>query len=348
MSAPGGTDPRLGLALDSATARDLLGLRMPPHVEDLRGANHHWRITAGEEVFYLKAHTRPWYDWDPLQAASLAVRQETTGYRLLQEAGIAVPEVAAAFTDTDNPLGWPCLATRALDGRALTDVVKSVDEGSAHEALRTAGAYLSRLHAITFEVPGYLIDGPPAFLPDPAKWQSPAWTPEAFLASAIARLGPMLAEAPRRLALGVAALVADAAPQLDRHYRPPRFITGDCHAGHLFLQRTDGHFSVTGIVDLELASSGAPLADLFKTTVQLAALPGTPERWWESLFEGYGQPPSLAVLKLFYAAAGIENYKCFGADSWPGTDLDILEHATTASSLSELFDTRRLLAIQDG
>jgi Ser/Thr protein kinase RdoA (MazF antagonist) len=310
------------------------GIRIAPAT----GGNRTWRVEHEGGAFYIKCHTRSWYDWDPLQAAVIAVRHEASAYRLLADAGLAAPQLIAVFDSPDNPLNWPCLILRALSGHPLP--VAAVSDGGP--ALRVAGAYLAAMHSITFEHAGYLLDGPPAAPPDPDRYQHPNWTVERFLATAFSTWALDSEHTGDQLVDRAARLLLEVAPRLSTAFQPARFIVNDCHAGQVFIDMTGAHPSVTGVVDMEVASAGTPLADLFKLTVELAGSLPPSLRWWDHLFDGYGTAPDLDVFRLYAAAQAHINYICHGPNSWPGTRRQILGHLLDATSWEELFDLSRL------
>lgn len=105
-------DVRAHLYLDSTRAATLIpGRRSDVSVELLRRLNHLWRLRAGPEVYYLKAHTRPWYDWSPVRAASVAVGHERSAYEILRAHHLPAPLVIGTSQGQDNALGWPYLLT---------------------------------------------------------------------------------------------------------------------------------------------------------------------------------------------------------------------------------------------
>ena len=303
------------------------------------GGNTSWRVDHNDRAFFVKAHTRSWYDWDPLQAASLAVRHEASAYRILAAAGLPVPRQVLAFDSHDNPLQWPCLVLSRLSGDPLP-VAATGPAGIG--ALRAAGEYLAAAHAITFDHAGYLVGGAPSGPPNPDRYMHPYWTLERFLTSAFATWANDRAELGDGIIDRLAGLLVSVAPRLQAAFRPPRFITGDCHAGQIFIDTTGAAPRVTGVVDMEVASAGSPLADVFKATVELAgALPAS-LRWWRPFFDGYRGAPDLDVFRLFAAGQAHINFTCHGDKSWPGSRLQILRHLLDSSSWAELFDLSRI------
>jgi hypothetical protein len=121
-------------------------------VQFLRRENHSWRVVADGSAYYVKAHTKDWYEATP--ASSLPVRHEVTGYRLLGEAGLPTASVVGYSTSTENPLGWPYLITRELEGAPLVELLPALSAQEADAALRAVGAYLSEMHTLTYEHPG--------------------------------------------------------------------------------------------------------------------------------------------------------------------------------------------------
>lgn len=95
------------MELTTAAAQSILG-HDDVEVALIRRANDMWRLTAGDDAFYLKAHTKDWYGG---RADNTVVRREVSAYRWLADQGLPTPEIVAVSTDSDNPLGWP--GTRA-------------------------------------------------------------------------------------------------------------------------------------------------------------------------------------------------------------------------------------------
>jgi aminoglycoside phosphotransferase (APT) family kinase protein len=295
-------------------------------------------MLAGGRAYFVKAHTRPWYDWDPLFAAKLAVRHEASAYRILAANGLKTPDVILVAESEDNPLGWPCLVTKGLRGKPLPAVVMEQPD-QADVALSAVGRYFRQAHSITFEHPGYLTHGGPVAEPDPHAWQHPMWTAPRFLADAFTTWAADRHEAGLAVVDRLAGMVLDNAEAIAEAFTPPRFVTGDCHAGQVFVN-TEGARppEVTGVVDMEVASAGTPLADLFKLTVELAGQIPAARRWWEPLFAGYGAVPPFPVVQVYFASMGHENYTCYGESSWPGTRAQVIQHLLQATTWSELFD----------
>ncbi|MEO7803899.1 MAG: aminoglycoside phosphotransferase family protein [Actinomycetota bacterium] len=308
--------------------------------EQLSQHNHLWSIRTEDGDFFLKAHTRDWYDWNPMRAASLAVSQETSAYQILGEAGLSTPEIVVSDLTSSNPIGWPCLLLSALDGRPLTDQLADAEPSDFDEILEATGSYLRRMHSIEFEHGGYLITGPPDAPPDPDGWQHWIWTVKEFRRKADETWADDRKTTSTRLIDEILSFAAPLWEAMAIEFEPPSFITGDCHAGQFFVLCEDGRWEVTGVVDMEVASAGTPLADLFKFGVEMAGRFSSDTNWWKPLFRGYGREPAFDHVRLAFMAAEHINYKCLGPHSWPGTRSDILGHLLHATDWNALFDLK--------
>jgi hypothetical protein len=112
----------------------------------------------------------------------------------------------------------------------------------------------------------------------------------------------------------------------------------------VFFLKTDGQRRrVTGILDMENCSAGAPLFDLTKFAIEMAANFGSRLRWWAPLFQAYGTEPDFDVFRMVLLGHAHINYVC-GERVWPGTRGDILAHLLTAKTWEELFDMDRIVA----
>lgn len=327
-------------SLTPAIARELLDLPATEEVRTtfLQPENHTWRITAAGNVWYLKAHTKSWYGADPTAAAG-TVRHEATAHRLLAEAGLPTAHVVAACTTNHNPLGWPYLLTRALAGTSLIELLPTLATDDGDAVLRQVGRYLARMHELHYEHPGYLLDGPPTAAPAPNQYQHQIWRFERFLTDAIRTWAHDSRTVAPVVMDQVAILLADTLAKARAAFDPPRFTHGDCHANGFFLDHGDAGWSVTGVLDLEVASAACPLFDFTKLFIELAGhLAGTGYPWWEALFEGYRQPLDLELVKLLLASAGHINYTCHGDHSWHGGREQVLRRILAAATWAELFD----------
>lgn len=333
-------DVRAHLYLDSTRAATLVpGGRSNVSVELLRRFNHLWKLRTGPEVYYLKAHTRPWYDWSPVHAASVAVRHECAAYDILRAHHLPAPLVIGASGGQDNALGWPYLLTLGLEGRPLPQVLQEVDEDDALSILHVTGAFLRRMHAIAFDHPGYLLNGPPNDEPNANEWQHPLWRLPRFLSDACA------VWAADREAIGsrgmdeVMQLVTGTLPALQAAFTPPHFTNGDCHAGHVFIRCDPARkWEITGLIDMEVASSGCSAFDIAKFVIEMAGRFRARRDWWTALLAGYGDGVDLDVVRVILLAFPQINYTCYGDGSWPGSRPAIVRHLLRATSWRQLVD----------
>jgi Ser/Thr protein kinase RdoA (MazF antagonist) len=325
------------LRLDRNAAASILDVR-PTAVEAvdfLRGHNHSWRISVGDDTYFLKAHTKDWYA--DACASGLAVRHEITGGRTLRSAGLPAAEVVTFSAGTANPLGWPYLVTRRLPGTPLPELLSALDRGQARSAIEAVGGRLAAMHDLTFDHPGYLIDGPPT-APDPDQWLHWLSKPERFLLYFFQTLTADAADVTLRTRDTAAALFETTLPRLREAYVPLRFVHGDCHAGVFHLDRADSGWQVTGVLDLENCSAGSPHFDLVKLFIELVARVGPLHQWWRPLFRGYGREPDFDLIRLLMIGHAHVNYSCHGRSHWPVRRQDVLDHLLGATTWADLFD----------
>ena len=316
----------------------LAGLAGPARATLIHRHNHVYRITAGREILFLKTYTKDWYG-DDVAGTGYCVAHEASAWTVLARHGLAVPEVLPACCDNVNPLGRPCLLTRGLPGRSLPTLLAAADASTFRLLLETTGAYLRRMHTITFAYPGYIVGDGPAAPPAAGAWQHPIWSAAATQRAALAmlerdrpRLSPVLATNLAHLFAGMDTALAGA-------FAPPRFTHGDCHAGGFFLAPAGG-WAVTGVVDMEVASAGDPVADLLKMALELAARFPAATRWWEPLFAGYGQAPDFAAFQLRLLGRDATELRAPGPGAWPGSRQAVLSSILAARDWQELFAGR--------
>lgn len=302
-------------------------------IELIKRHNDLWRLQTSVGAFYLKAYTKAWYG-DDISATSGCVTHEAVAHTVLQQHGLAGPAIRWAATD-DQVLGRPALLLGELPGQSLT-VLLTHFSAEADDLLRSVGAYLARMHAITFPFPGYLmtLEGP-GRVPHPASWQHPIWTLDAWHRRALAILeAPDL---PSELRASLQKHLTDFLPELYAAYVGPRFTHGDCHASQFFLERGQDGWQVTGVLDLGVASAGACESDFIQLALELRrSADGL--NWWTPLFDGYGHTPDLERIRLLLLFAGQESWQAHGAVDWPAE----LESVLTAVSWEELFRRQKM------
>jgi aminoglycoside phosphotransferase (APT) family kinase protein len=330
-----------GLELTAEAAAQILvvsGVR--PHdvdVQLLHTANHVWQIDSGDDRFFLKSHTKDWYEWDLRLAPTLAVDHEADAYAILKANGLATPTVLTAEESWDNPLGRPYLLLRGLAGHPFTETVR--DESRLAAAGRRVGAYLRGMHAITFDRPSYLGRVHREQAVDPDVWLHHGSAFEPALAAIEATWAVDAKTVPGALMAAVKQFFAAHRAAFRASFSPPRFAHGDCHAHQFFVDQSNG--VVTGVVDMEVSNAGNPLGDFLKLGIEMAGLLPAESRWWEPIFAGYGCEPDFDLVKLSLLVADEINFKCLGADSWRGSRAEVLSRLLAARGWDELWSAGR-------
>jgi Ser/Thr protein kinase RdoA (MazF antagonist) len=325
----------LAAALTPQVAREVLDCQGQVDVVFLRPSNHTWRVDCERGVFFVKAHSKDWYRVS-VSAAGGAVAHEAGAHRMLKAKGLETPTVVAAERSAENPLGWPYLLTERLTGTSLVDAVDPDDQASSDHMMEAVGAHLARIHAITFEHPGYVGDGPPR-RPEGDAWQHPIWTFERFALQSMRTWSTDAQTVPPTVMDAVMRLFAEQLPAVRSSFSPPRFTHGDCHANQFFLLPAAEGWAVSGVLDLEVASSGCVLFDFVKFFIEMRGIfAGSGYSWWRPLFTGYGGEPEFDVMRVLLAAASSINYTCGDWNGWPSARSDVLRLLTTATDWSEL------------
>lgn len=310
-----------------------IGAGGPVTMTRLKRQNDVYRLTSGDATAFLKLYTKDWYGSDPI-ATGFCVAHEVSAWACLAAHGLATPVVLLAAEDSANPLGRPFLLTRELAGEPLTThLARQLDPAPL---LRTIGAYLRHMHAITFPYPGYIVGAGPTAPPADDAWQHRCWTAAQRQRDALAKLERQASQLAPTLWRELAAWITQIETGLASAYQPPRFTHGDCHAHQFFLRPTTVGWAVSGVVDLEVASAGDSGEDLLKLGIELAAVLAPTTRWWEALFEGYGQEPSFEQYRLRLLGTSPAEFR-WVARGWPPTWESILRHILTATSWADLF-----------
>ena len=84
---------------------------------------------------------------------------------------------------------------------------------------------------------------------------------------------------------------------------------------------------------MEVASSGAPIGDLVKFSIEAASSLANIE-WWTPFFDGYGQTPEFGTFKLRMMCCEYAEFEC---QNWAGAHAEILERIFRANSWAQLF-----------
>ncbi len=328
---------------DVAEVARAAGLGSGPVVTLVKENNHVYRIESGGRAFYLKTFTKDWYRGCTTLETNGCVDHEAGAFRLLAKHGLNTPRVVVAEMTCDNALERPFILMEALRGWSLTQLLGKADRLDFARLLRATGEYMARMHAIAFRFPGYISStGAPAQPPNPDTWGHPIWTFSEFEKLACRQWERDAADVPPKTVAKAREFYSAHEAAMRAAYEPPHFTHGDCHAHQFFLDREDGRWVVTGVVDMEVSSSGDAEADFGKLAEILPGEIPAATRWWEPLFEGYGREPSLELLKLRMAACGLGGGGGIGYHPWPGTRGQVLAHILSARSWFELFDLREL------
>lgn len=301
------------------------------HVTFIRAYNHVYRLDCNHQTFFLKIHTKDWYPPEEAQTG-YSVAHEASAWSILTSYGLASPEVVLACRNQKNPLGRSFLLTRQVPGTNLTTLL---DQGEdINEMLSAVGDYLRRMHAIPFAYAGYLLgeDGPTA-PPDPARWHHQIWTVEQLQKNTHAWIQAKLQGGSMQLLQQIERQVQQMPEILTPAYVPPHFTHGDCGPDQIFMIRENGHWQVSALLDMEVASAGDTGADLVSFCTRLAQRFPTTSSWWLPFFEGYGHVPDFEGFRLRM----LSGWYPYEASFWPGTGEIAFWHLLRASNWETLF-----------
>jgi Ser/Thr protein kinase RdoA (MazF antagonist) len=308
----------------------------PGHAVLLKRRNHVWRLTAANDVFFVKVYTKDWYGGD-IAGTGGCVEHEVAAWRVLQTHGIAVPDVVAEARTCENPLGRPFLMTRRLRGTSLTTLLRAADASQFAALLETSGAFLRRVHAIPFERAGYIMDAGPWTPSAPDGWQHWLWSARETQRDALATLAADRARLSPRLYDELAARFMTMETTLAAAWQPPRFTHGDCHAEQFFLYQEAAAWHVSGFVDLEVASAGDCIGDLLKFAIEMMVHFPPATRWWQPFFAGYGGAPDFEPFRLRLLGLHETNFTAHGVQLWPATREQAQQQFLAARDWADLF-----------
>lgn len=295
-------------------------------VDRVKRNNNVDRITTSGSVYYCKTYTKTWYG--PPEENAYPVQHESGAYATLKAHGLSTPEVVRAELSTANALGMPYLLLKALDGETLG---QSLAKGQDIEPLLSlAGAYLRRMHSIEFQYAGYVTTvGGPSQAPRPDSWRHGHWASDVLEEAAKKRWRGAKDRLGKDLHDSLVELFESNRDAFEADYTPPRMLHGDCHVDQFFFSEGD----VAGVVDMEVASAGAPIGDLVKFSIEASSKLGAIE-WWRPFFYGYGRIPDFNVFKLRLLCCEQAEFKCQG---WHGEYAEIIRRLSKADSWTTLF-----------
>ena len=317
---------------------ELSGIAGPGHAILLKRHNHVWRLSAANDVFFVKVYTKDWYRGDIAGTAG-CVEHEVAAWRVLRGHGLAVPDVVAESRVCANPLGRPFLMTRRLRGTSLTTLLSVADAPQFAALLETSGAFLRQVHALTFERPGYIMDAGPWTPTAPDAWQHWLWSAWQTQRDALATLEADRERLSSTLYDELAARFMTMEATLVAAWQPPRFTHGDCHAEQFFLYHEAGAWHVSGFVDMEVASAGDCVGDLLKFAIEMMVRFTPATRWWEPFFAGYGGAPDFELFRLRLLGLHETNFTAHGVQLWPATREQAQRRFLAARDWADLFTT---------
>ena len=120
----------------------------------------------------------------------------------------------------------------------------------------------------------------------------------------------------------------------------PTFVHGDCHAHQFYLCQWDGHWTVSGVLDMEVASAGDCGEHFLKICAEMSRRYGVGTEWWQPLFDGYGGEPDFDLLKLRYLASAQLELSPHPYTSVPGLRELAVKNILKARDWRGLFDLR--------
>ena len=237
-----------------------------------------------------------------------------------------------AELSAENSLGRPFLLLRALTGKTILELY-SLGE-NLEPLLLAVGDYLSKMHAIKFRFPGYVdsVNGP-MMQPSVDEWRHSHWVSEVLESAAKKRWSIIRESLGKQIYEDMLQMFDKFREVIESEYKPPKMIHGDCHLDQFFFDKN----KITGVVDMEVASSGAPIGDLVKLSIQASSKLGSLS-WWKPLFQGYGSKLHFEHFKLRLLCCEDEEFKCH---DWQGDYSEILIRLHKSQSWSELFSCWR-------
>jgi len=303
----------------------LAGLGLVGEVKRIKTNNNIDRITTDQGIFFCKTYTKGWYG--PPENNGYCVLHEQGAYSTLAVNGLSTPEVVFSDTTADNPLKMPFLLLRKLEGETILQKMSYGED--IQKLLEITGQYLRKMHSIVFQYSGYVTSPSGPENPPMGGWRHRIWESDALEEQATVRWQKAAHLLGNSLHDHLISQFYELRKPLASEYKPPKMIHGDCHMDQFFFLPG----KVTGVVDMEVASAGDPMADLIKFAIEATSkLSGT--QWWKPFFAGYGIEPNFATFKLRLLCCDYVEFTC---QNWKGTYVQIIERLNNASTWTELF-----------
>lgn len=108
--------------------------------------------------------------------------------------------------------------------------------------------------------------------------------------------------------------------------------------GQFYLDVGADSWVVTGFVDMEVASAGAPEYDLITFDLEMMSHFSPETHWWQPLFAGYGREPDFERVRLLLLTSSEASFRAHGEEHWPAT------REATLANLRAAHDWRTLFA----
>src|SRR2546423_1588882 len=233
--------------------------------------------------------------------AGWRLSKEISVYRILREHGVTkIPQLLAG-AGRDSPLEQPYLVMSRLPGTAAGLLSPELSDADLRSLYRQMGRLLAQIHAIEQEAYGYRA----------TEILDPQPTSVAATKSTLARVSKAYLDATEDRDLYEAAhTYVDARKDLFALCQKPVLVHNDFHEGNILVTQTSDGPVVTGLIDVENAMAGDPIADLAKTHSYSIRDSRTK---LDGFFEGYGQIPIEweRRFRLFHLLQGFELWGYF-------------------------------------
>jgi aminoglycoside phosphotransferase (APT) family kinase protein len=170
---------------------------------------------------------------------------------------VGVPEVVAADPD-GSEAGEPVLLSVFVPGRLLGDVLADPAVADALELGEQAGRALAAIGSVAFAAPGFFSDA--SLTPGPPGMEPTAGV-DAFVAQCLeeGNAAGHLSDDEQRALLRFA---GEAAPGLAVLHGSRQLVHADYNPKNILVDRRDGGWRITAVLDWEFAFSSSPLFDI--------------------------------------------------------------------------------------
>ena len=327
----------------------LFDLPKAANVVNIKEFNHVYKIMLHDgQILYLKTYTKDWYGDFNNNAKDISgcVVHEACAYKMLKSNGLPAPNIVLSEETDNNPFGRPFLLLSELKGSCLTNAFENNDIESIAAQLISVGQYMKKMHNIVMSFPGYImtLEGPME-MPD-TNWQHSIWTKEHWQKVTSNFMNSYLKtmDIPEPTIIEANKFYNENKYEFEKCYDKYVFVHGDCHASQFFLKKNGmSNWEVSGVVDMEVASSGAAIHDLMKISIELAAKAFHSDyyknyNWWEPLFSGYGGEPNFNAFKIGWLTTGAESFWCQNWTQWSCNFDKIYQHILQSQNWRQLFD----------